>query len=446
MALGDRGDEVRAEQERLNALRANLTVDGIWGPKTQAAFEQYDSQEVEGAADTPTAAAPAAGGDTTGNYTGDEDIRFVGLAGRPEVWKNTTDGSAWVVYFTPGVEPPIPMMWKVRGEEDLKSFFGDSAIAYDRSGSMEEFEAAGALLFGDVDEFVLKGENPFSGWVSQFERERETLPFLNDPEVAAMFASAWLEGRNPSDAELAGLEWFSSKTQGEQRWWQLKASQPKTADQIETSNRIVVRELMRDAGIDNPPQEVVDYLADQWTQGLWTEQMRNEQVALLADPTKEGNRDTGLLGIIGDTTMDTTQDKALYVDQELRRWLGPQYSNWTQEQKDVWVGKLRNDPDAKDAFQQELSRQRMAMFSEYENPDLTYEDIAQPWRSYASSSWGTPVVEDDEFLQKVISMNDPEQASKMLRGEGFERGYDKVVNEVVRGVRSGMSNNVRGAV
>lgn len=404
------------------------------------------------AADSSSGSTPSSSGDpttpsaTTDSHTGDEDIRFVGLAGRPEVWKDSDTGEAYVVYYTPGVEPPIPMLWKVRGDEDLKSFFGDDPVTYDKTGTMEQFNAAGALQFGEVDEFVLQGENPFSGWVSQFEREVKVLPFLEDPEVAALFASSWLEGRNPTDAELAGSEWFQSKTQGEQQWWQLKYSQPKTAAQMETSNRIATRELMRQAGISNPPAEVSDYLSDQWTQGLWTEQQRNEQIALLADPTKTGERDGGLLEIIGSGSIDTTQDKVKFVDDELQRWLGPKYGNWSQANKDAWVAKLRNDPDAADSFQSELSRQRVAMYGEYENPDLTYEDIATPWRNYAFNEWGQNVNESDPMFDSIIKANDASVAQETLRTEGLRQGIgqveDKMMNDLERSFGGG--SGVRG--
>ncbi len=428
-------DEVKAEQTRLNGLGAGLAVDGIWGPKTQAASDEYG---------TETAAEP--GAETQDTYTDDEDIRFVGLAGRPEIWRDSGTGDAYVVYFTPGVEPPVPMLWKVRGEEDLKSFFGDEAVAYDQTGTMAEYEAAGALMFGEVDEFVLKGENPFSGWVSQFERELETTPYLEDPEVAALFASSWLEGRAPTDAELAGTDWFQSKTQGEQQWIQLTYSQPKTAAQMETSNRIATRETMRQAGIDTPPEDVVAYLADQWTHGLWTEQMRNEQIALLADPTKAGERDAGMLEVIGDTTMDTTQDKSKFVDDELKKWLGPTYGNWSEDQKNDWVGKLRNDPDAADAFQQELSRQRLAMFPEYENSDLTYEDIATPWRNYAFNEWGQNVSETDPMFNDILRSNDASTAQNLLRTEGLKQGIGQVEDRMVAdmGRSIGSESGVRG--
>ena len=81
MALGDRGDAVRKEQERLNDLGADLVVDGIWGPKTQAASEKY------GSADGGSEAGPATGSDLL-------------LPGKSKLWYNETTGQYWVVYWT----------------------------------------------------------------------------------------------------------------------------------------------------------------------------------------------------------------------------------------------------------------------------------------------------------------------------------------------------------
>lgn len=46
IGYGSRGEEVKALQRRLNASGANLKVDGVWGPKTQAAFEAYGTKTV----------------------------------------------------------------------------------------------------------------------------------------------------------------------------------------------------------------------------------------------------------------------------------------------------------------------------------------------------------------------------------------------------------------
>ena len=70
----------------------------------------------------------SAGADTSlTDYTtgeGTEETRFNGLPGQPEIWE--IDGDAYVVYFAPDVEPPVPLLYTVPSDEDLKSFFGDS--------------------------------------------------------------------------------------------------------------------------------------------------------------------------------------------------------------------------------------------------------------------------------------------------------------------------------
>jgi len=434
MPQGDRGDSVVQLQEYLNAQGANLKVDGIWGPLTEAAYGQYD-----GASFSPTSGDSAAVEDDTG-------VRFADLPGRPEVWQDSTTGETYIMFPTPDVEPELPMLWKVSDPELLSAYFGDGAVTYDRIATTAQIEAGGAEFFGEVDEVVLRGENPFQGWASQFEREKEVLPWLSDPEVAALWASSYLEGRVPSDAELASTDWFMDKTQGEQQWISLQWSSPKTAEQLQGSNRLAVRTLMEQAGISGADESVINYIADQWTQGLWTDVDRNIQIGLLADPMKEGQRDQGLLDAMGGTSVDTTQDKVRFVEQEARRWLGPSFGNWTEDQINSWAGKLRNDPDAADALQAELSRQRMSVMPGYTNPDLTYEDIATPWRNYVTNSWGQQPDETDGFFNSILQMNDAAEADVMLRNEGLTREVKKVEDDLVSSISNsfGGREGVRG--
>jgi hypothetical protein len=379
-------------------------------------------------------------------YTGDEDISHVGLPGRPEIWKNTDTGEFFVVYFVPGVEPEVPMIWSVDKEEDLQSFFGEDEIHIDRQGTQEQFDNSGAIDFGGADEIVLKGENPYAGWESQFEREKQSLPFLNDPEVAALFASAWMEGRQPTEAELASMDWFREKTGAEQQWWILRASQPETAKQLMESNKLAIRREMESAGILEPPQAAIDYMATQWTTGLWTDEMKMNQVALLADPLKSGNRDAGLYEAIGGTKVDSTQQNEKFVKDEVLKWLGPVYGEWSDAQIEEWASRLRNDPDAKDALATELSRQRMAVLPEYTNESLTYEDIATPWRNMAFNTWGQSIDEKSATFQNILKANDAGQAGMMLREEGLTRGVKQVEDTFVNDLQRsfGGSGGVRG--
>ncbi len=59
LGYGSTGTEVKKMQQALNGLGAGLKVDGIWGTKTQAAYEKYGSRlnAAKGSAAAPTAAA-----------------------------------------------------------------------------------------------------------------------------------------------------------------------------------------------------------------------------------------------------------------------------------------------------------------------------------------------------------------------------------------------------
>lgn len=383
----------------------------------------------------------------TDTFTGDAGVRFVGLPGRPEIWYEEGTGRVYVVFFVPGIEPEVPMLWHVQNEEDLQSFFGpDQKFFYDRRGTAAQFAAAGALSFGEADEIVLRGENPYSGWVSQFEREREVMPFLNDPEVAAIMASAWMEGRQPTEAELASSDWFKSKTAGEQKWYSLLAAQPETAKQMMASNKVAVRRQLENAGVWEPPDSMVNYLAEKWTMGLWTDEQMNQQIALLADPLKGGQRDQGLMQALGGSTWDTTAENERYVAEEIRRWLGPVFGNWSAEQQATWAARIRNDPDGKDAFQNELARQRLAALPEYANESLTYEDIATPWRNLAFQTWGQNVDESSSMFQSILRANDAAVAGQTLRSEGLRQGVKQVQDDFLGDLNRSFGGGVRGYV
>lgn len=381
-------------------------------------------------------------GDIT--YTGDEDVSHVGLPGRPEIWKNTETGMAYVVYFVPGVEPELPMIWEVPNEDDLASFFGDEDVIFDREGDTSTFNSAGAISFGTVDEVVLRGENPYAGWESQFEREKEVLPFLNDPEVAAIMASAWMEGRSPTEAELASAEWFKSKTAGEQQWYIMQATQPETAKQLMASNKLAVRRQLEAAGINEPPDSMIDYIGNKWTTGLWTDEMMNNQIALFADPQKAGDRDVGLTEAIAGNPLDTTMENEQFVRDEVRKWLGPQFGQWDDGQISEWAGKLRNDPDGADQLRAELSRQRVAVLPEYADDSLTYEDIATPWRNLAFNAWGQNMDETGDTFQSILRANDSAVAGQMLREEGLNQGIKKVEDAFLSDISRSFGGGVRG--
>ncbi|MCH7720959.1 MAG: hypothetical protein IH988_08220 [Planctomycetes bacterium] len=51
-----------------------------------------------------------------------------------------------------------------------------------------------------------------------------------------------------------------------------------------------------------------------------------------------------------------------------------------------------------------LQSQRLALFSNYTDESLTYEDIASPWRNYATSIWGQQLDETTDLFATALEM------------------------------------------
>ena len=84
-------------------------------------------------------------------------------------------------------------------------------------------------FWGTSTEILDTEEDPLEGWASRWDRERQVRPYLNDPEVYALYASAALEGRSVSTAELESTQWFQTRTETERSWLITNASDPLTA-------------------------------------------------------------------------------------------------------------------------------------------------------------------------------------------------------------------------
>lgn len=114
----------------------------------------------------------------------------------------------------------------------------------------------------------------------------------------------------------------------------------------------------------------------------------------------------------------------------VRQWLGPGHG-WSSAQISSWAGTLRNDPSGRERLESMLSKQRLALWGEYEDATLTYEDIAAPWRSFMSQAWGQTPDETTDLFQKVVRMNDAGQARALLMEEGLNQGVQKVIDETL---------------
>lgn len=430
--------EIKDLQRKLNAAGANLVVDGIWGPLTQAAYEKYGDQTV-------SSDAPALKGTAERS-----DPRF-GIAGGAELWYNTTTKRAYIVYVVPGTEnDPVYMRWVVPSEEDVQSFFGpDQPIVYKREISTSDALWADTVDFGSSDDIQNTAKNPFDSWASTLEAEAATQPWLLDDDYQTLLAMSIIEGRPLTASEIQSTKWWQEHTAAQREWMSLKHGDPAEADQ-QLDNYIIASENdLRAAGMNNADPRLVEFIAGQLLMGEWSQAEYEQQIKYLTDPFyADKPLKPELEGFLAANQIepDQTRQQEDTVRSLLRRWLGPVFGSWSDSEIAAKAAEFRNDPDAEIEFTEFLKDQRLAMYPNYTDRELTYEAIAGPWRSFTASMWGAPVQDTDNVFQRVVQLNNPDEAAKILRGAGFERGYDKIVNEVANGIESGMRSSVRGVV
>jgi hypothetical protein len=369
-------------------------------------------------------------------YTGDPDTRFHGVAGAPQLWYNSTDGSSLLVFFVPGFEPPVPMTWRITDDEDLKALFGGQTVIYDRVYDDAELTRIGAIDEGIATEIDLTEGNPWEGWVELWERESKTRPYLLDPEIAALHAASALEGRRPSQAELEGTQWFQTHSGAEQQWLILEASNPVGAGQLRDANRRVIRQMLTSAGVYQPNDRITNFIADRWTMGQWTEQMAKDQINAVADPYYDSPLDVDLMGIIDDPDdpliIDRNTDREEWVRSTARKWLGPVYGTLSVDQVRDIAGRLRNDPNYEEQWTSDLKGQRLALFPAYEDPERSYDEVAQPWRGVWFDIMGQEPDEVTSVFQDAVQGNDLYQGRSAIRRHGLDVGNQSVSQSFIR--------------
>lgn len=343
-----------------------------------------------------------------------------------EVWD--VDGQLFLVRMISDTEPPIPLAWRVRDDEEAEALGIRKA---DRTFSnYDEFYRTGALRHGSTTELINTDQDPWEQIQSNYETEVKVKPWLEDPEILSIWLAAALEGRSMTTAELQGTEWWRTHTEAERSWLSTNASDPATAEQMIADNRSQVNDLMAAAGINNASQDLINTIADQWTTGQWSQIYATNQIRLLADPNLEGDLDDVLLTFRDD--LDGTRDQEGRVESMVNTWLGPAGAQgWTDDQKKKWASRLREDPDAQFELEEVLRRHRLALFPEYKDENLTYEDIAAPWRGVWQRQWGQIPDETDSLFEKIVRTNDRAEAEALLRKEGWERNNKTVGNRVL---------------
>ncbi len=421
--------EIRTYQQQLNDAGAQppLVIDGLWGPKTQAANDQWgDSVSKSTDGDGTSSALEGTGPEGT-------EPRF-GLAGGAQLWKDTTSGQSFIVYVVPGTESdPVYMRWTVATEADVQSFFGPGQpVVYQNEYAGNDPVWAETVDFGSSDDIANVSKNPFDSWASTLEVQAVSQPWVLDDDYQKLLAMSIIEGRPLLEEEVATTKWWRDNEPAQRAWMLFFNSDPSGAERKISDNRIEQATFLRENGLDNASEELINFVADMVTMGNWSQTYMQQQVRIMSDPYfSDLTLDGDLQNFVDDSgiTFDTTEDKENEVRNLVTRWLGTNFGNWDDELVGEWASRLRNEPDSVEALVETLKDQRFALFPEYDR-EADYATIAAPWKTMIRNTWGEMPNDSDATLQSVIRMNNAGDAGKYLTEEGLKRGNDNVVNGV----------------
>lgn len=382
-------------------------------------------------------------GSSGSDDTTSEKIELFGVPGEPEIWK--IDGKAYVIYTVPGSEPPIYLSWEVP-EDDIEALFGpDVTPKYNKVIDQAQADSMGVLNFGNTNELANYDDDPFTSWAQTMETQAASQPWILDEDYQALIAMATLEGRALTDAEIQSTQWWQDHTQAEREWMKVYHGDPQTAQTMLEDNRIKTLQLLKEAGVENPSEDLVNAMADAITTGVWSVTQFNNQIKAVADPFSGIQIDSMITQYLGESTGTTMEGEDL-VDSLVREWLGPVYGAWSDEDIQKWAGKIRNDPDAQQQLVAKLQAQRLSLFPGATDPTLTYDDLAQPWRSFGQNIWGQQMDETDPIFAQLINNNDAAVNGALLRKEGLDREIGTVEQSFEKQTLTGVGGTLRGVI
>ena len=379
---------------------------------------------------------PSSGG--SGQITNTAFTSFNNIPINALYWK--VGDASYIVYEVPGSDgelydgSPIYLAYELIGNDLYEAGLITQGMDEPQFNAImdQEFFDSIAVVTGNTDQLTADIDNPFASFVETISEQAQVAPWITDPEMLELIAEAAVEGRTVSDAEWQTTTWYQTHSESEREWLRTFYADPSTAAQTITDGQIAVGNALQAAGVSNAPEALVNWIADKFVTGQWTQNYTTEQISLFADPYAEGKRDTDFESYLTSTAItgvDRTSQREAEVKQLYSQYLGPVLGKITDGEAAEIAGKLRNDPDYRDQLVASLKQSRLAAFSAYTNPELTYEDIARPWRNLTASVWGQTADETQGWWQDMVKTNDFAQAEETLRTKGLELDITQVTQD-----------------
>ena len=357
-------------------------------------------------------------------------------------------GKLYLMYAVPGqgqlyTGNTMYMAYEVVGNDVFAAgLLTEGATAPTANHTMDKtFFDTVAIVAGNTNQIIGIEDDPFASFVETYSEEAQLRPWLLDPEFIALQAEAAIENRDISDTEWRLTNWYQTHNAAERAWMDLELSDPAEAARQLNDLEIFYENQLSSLGVSGVPDGLVQWISSKNISGQWSDTYTAEQLKLFSDPYKSGDRDAELQNLIstsGFGDVDRTAAREREVVELYRKWLGPTLGSLTQDEVESIAGRLRDDPDYEDALIQNLKQNRLAAFSNYTNPELTYEDIARPWRNLTTSVWGQTADETQGWWQEMVKSNDFAKAQETLRTKGLEQNVTQVTQDATKALQQAL--------
>ena len=353
-------------------------------------------------------------------------------------------------------------------EEQIDNFFTvdkpqEQVIDAESDKWSKSFQA-GNIVEVDVVNMEASGTGGFFEQIaSNFDKVKAVRPWMEDDEMYSLWLESIVENRDIEDYEWEGTNWWQTHSQEERNWLLLSQDKdlsklPADAEALLKNNHIKARETLRQNGVTNPDQvtfegeTLTEWFGNKLTTGTWTELQWFNQAKALGDPMSGIAREEALTSWLeGSAAQPTATQAGVATARALTlEYLGPLYGEFEDVSK--YAGMIRNaesEEVGKQMVIDDLKNVRKVLFStDIYDENLTYEQIAQPWRNFSFQLLGGRVDETSTDWIDVLNANNQEEATKILTTVGLNDGnknvMDKVTDEI--GTFLGLSPQSRGVV
>ena len=386
-----------------------------------------------------------------------------------EAFQNTQiwvrDGVKHVVWQVPG--QPFFMRY-ASTDEEINQFF--SGRAKPQEITVDDDTWSTSVFFGDSlaelpANVILQGTSPFRGFTELMSAAIDARPWLEtDEELRNLWIQGLVEDRDITAEEWGATDWFENATEEVIDWLTLSKARgvddetlPADAVALRDENRLIYTQKLKTAGVtnvdsifdENTGKTFGQWFGDMVTTGGFTKNYAEFQVLAISDDESSIEVDSKVTDWLeGKGKLSQTKSGYATVQNTAYKWLGPLYGQLDSATQSSLAADFRNSETQQVGTQMlndKFKAMRKGIFptSMYDE-NLTYEEIATPWRNFTFTKLGERMSETSDVWLKILQSNDQTEASKLVTIYGLNNNNAKVFDTTTDDIATSLGISATG--